>query len=47
MTFDVITLALGIATGQLLYDLVASLFELWSGSKDNSDDDNDKGAYGW
>lgn len=47
MAFDVVTLALGIATGQLLYDLIASLFEIWFGSKNDSNDDDDKGAYGW
>lgn len=44
MTVDVLTLALGIATGLLLYDVVTNWLEMHF-SKD--DDDDDKGAFGW
>ncbi len=43
MVLDVVTLALGIATGQLLYDLVANWLEM----RFSSDNDDDKGAFGW
>ncbi len=42
MALDVVTLALGIATGQLLYDLVSSWLEMHF-----SNNDDDKGAFGW
>lgn len=42
MALDVVTLALGIASGLLLYDLVTNWLEMHF-----SNGDDDKGAFGW
>lgn len=47
MVYDVLTLAVGIATGLLLYDVVSSLVELLFGQRPDDGNDDDKGAYGW
>ena len=47
MLLDVLTLAIGIATGLLLYDVVTNWLEMHFGQQPTSDDDDDKEALGW